>query len=300
MKTKEIDLGSLADLIAKGPHGKEKQEKQAEAISSLQQTLMLMYKRQKPYEVPVKSDGNRILFGLIGDTQIGSLYQQKDAVTAFYTRCAEEGVKEVLHTGDVLDGWKVYKGQEFELRPDGKSWPEQKALFVNEMPKITGMKTIFITGNHDASFKNLVGLVVGDELSQARPDWKFVGQDVGDVTLQTENGQAFRVRLLHPGGGTAYAVSYHAQKIVEAMSGGQKPDLLAIGHYHKAVYMPQYRNVACLETGCFQSQTPFMVRQSLAAHVGGWIITAYLNDRKKLTNRIQAEWIGFFEEQKTA
>jgi hypothetical protein len=297
MKTKELDMGDVAKLLAEGPHGRDKQEKQAEAISNLQQTLMLMYKRQKPYEVPIRSEGNCIKFGVIGDTQIGSLYQQRVALTAYYERCAAEGVMTICHTGDVLDGWRVYRGQEFELRPDGKSWPEQKTLFINEMPKIAGMKTVFITGNHDASFKNLVGLVVGDELSQVRPDWKFIGQDVGDVDLKTPEGQIFKIRLLHPGGGTAYALSYRIQKIIESMAGGSKPDLLAVGHFHKGEYIPQYRNVAAIQSGCFQSQTPFMVRQSISAHVGGWIVTVHLNERRKLTKRIQAEWVGFLEEQ---
>ncbi len=297
-KKKEINLGDLQELIAQGPAGQAKLKKQADAISQLQESLMLAFKRQKPYEVPVKSDENAIRFGLIGDTQIGSLYQERDALKAYYQRCYDEGVLDILHAGDVLDGWRVYKGQEFELRPDGKSWPEQRALFVNEMPSHEGMRTIFITGNHDASFKSLVGMVVGDELATARADWKFIGQDIGDVTLKTQQGQGLRVRLVHPGGGTAYAVSYHAQKIVEAIPGGQKPDIIGIGHYHKAEHLPAYRNVDCIQVGTFQGQTPYMVRQHLAAQVGGWIITVHLNDRNKLTSRVQAEFVGFYGEQR--
>jgi predicted phosphodiesterase len=300
---KEINLGELQDLLAEGPGGREKIKKQAAAISALQESLMATYKRQKPYEVPVKAIDNEIRFGLIGDTHIGSLYYQRDALRAFYERCADEGITDILHAGDVLAGWRVYKGQEFELRPDAKSWPEQRDIFANEVPKITGMRTIFVTGNHDNSFKKLVGMVVGDELGRLREDWKFIGQDVGDVDLTTHGsnekpGQKFRVRLLHPGGGTAYAVSYHAQKIVESMPGGEKPDLIGIGHYHKAMFMPAYRNVSCILTGTFETQTPFMLQHSIAAHVGGWIITAHLNERKKLTSRVQAEFVGFYAEQR--
>jgi len=38
-----------------------------------------------------------------------------------------------------------------------------------------------------------------------------------------------------------------------------------------------------------------MASRASAAHVGGWIVTVTLNDRKKLTARVQTEWIGFFE-----
>jgi hypothetical protein len=298
MPKKEIDLSELTKLMAEGPAGQEKLEKQRQAISNLQETLMLMIKRVRPYEIPVVSDENVIQFGLIGDTHIGSLYQRLDALKLFYNRCADEGITDILHVGDVVDGWKVYKGQEFELMPIAKSWPEQRNIFENDVPRINGMRTIFVTGTHDSSFKNLVGLIAGDELQRVRPDWKYIGQDVGTVILKTPGGQKFTVELLHPGGGTAYAVSYHAQKIIESLAGGQKPDLIAIGHYHKALYMPAYRNITCLLAGCFQSQTPYMVRKSLAAHIGGWIVRVTLGKRERLTSRVQAEFISFFEEQK--
>ena len=66
--------------------------------------------------------------------------------------------------------------------------------------------------------------------------------------------------------------SYRPQKIVEQLEGGTKPDILAIGHFHKAEWMPAYRNVCVLQSGAFQWQTPFMRDLGLAAHVGGWII----------------------------
>lgn len=297
MPKKTVDLGEVQKLLAEGPAGLEKQKKMAGVITDLTESLALTYKRQTPYEIPLPDAENEIRFGIMADTHMGSLYHVPTAVKAFADRCWAEGITTILHAGDVLAGWKVYEGQEFELRPEAKSWPEQKALFVNEMPRIDGMTFVFITGNHDNSFKKLVGLAVGDELGAAREDWKFIGQDVGDVVLTASNGMKFIVRLFHPGGGTAYAISYHPQKIVESMSGGTKPDLVAIGHYHKALYMPQYRNVATIMAGTFERQTPFMVRHSIDAHIGGWIVRANLNERKKLTNRIQAEWIGFFEEE---
>jgi hypothetical protein len=289
-------FSEIHEAITKGPIGQEKIERLTRTAQDLAESLALMAKRQRPYEVPISSDENVVRFGLIGDTQIGSLYQRLDALAAFYRHCYNEGIEYVLNAGDVLDGWRVYRGQEFELHPNGRSWPEQKKMFAEAAPRYDGLTTIFITGNHDASFKKLIGLVVGEELSAARPDWKFIGQDVGDVTLKTKGGQRFTVRLIHPGGGTAYAVSYHAQKIIESIAGGQKPDLIGIGHYHKAEWLPSYRNVHAVQVGCFQSQTPYMVQRSLAAHVGGWVIKATLGERKKLTSRVAAEFIGFYEE----
>lgn len=295
---KQISLSELPDLIAQGPAGKEKIEKLTEIVANYAETLSLMIKRARPYEVPIRADGNTIRFGLIGDTQIGSAYQRLDALKAFYERCASEDITEILHAGDVIDGWRVYRGQEFELHPNGRSWPEQRDMFAEAVPVIGGLKTIFVTGNHDNSFKKLIGMVTGEELARIRPDWKFIGQDVANVILKAPDGKRFTVQLLHPGGGiNQYALSYRPQRIIEAIPGGQKPDLIAIGHFHKAFFMPDYRNVLALCVGCFQSQTPFMAQQSIAAHIGGWIVTVTLGERKKLTSRVQAEFISFFEEQ---
>ena len=292
-----IALKDIGELVASGPVGRAKLKKQAREISELSEALDLMARRQRPYEVPVKGPDNEIKFGVIADTHIGSLYQRTDALRAYYAHCEREGVVDVLHVGDVLAGYKVYKGQEFELFPNARSWPEQRDMFADLAPRIKGISTHFISGNHDASFKKLIGLVAGPDLERARPDWHFVGQDVGTVTLKAKGGFSFRVMMVHPGGGTAYAISYRLQKMIESLSGGQKPDMVAEGHFHKSMALPAYRNVYGIESGCFESQTPFMAQHSLAAHIGGWLVTVVLNDRKKLTSRVKTEWIGFFEEQ---
>lgn len=295
---KEIDLGQLADLIAEGPAGQEKLKRQAQAITNLQEALMLSVKRMRPYDVPVRGPENVICFGLIADTHIGSLYQRVDALRAYYAHCEGEGVETILHAGDVIDGWRVYKGQEFELIPNARSWQEQRDMFADLAPRSKHITTYFITGNHDQSFKKLVGLAVGDELQRARPDWKCLGQDAATIVLKTRGGLNYKAMLLHPNGGVAYALSYRLQKIIESVSGGQKPNLISVGHYHKSLHVPGYRNVEGFYPGTFQSQTPLMIQQSSIAQIGGWIITITLGDRKHLTSRIDTEWVGFFEEQK--
>jgi hypothetical protein len=72
-------------------------------------------------------------------------------------------------------------------------------------------------------------------------------------------------------------MSYKVQKRIEAMSGGEKPNVLAIGHYHKAEYIPEYRNVHAFQTGCLQAQTPFMRGKGISAMIGGWIVELHLN-----------------------
>ena len=97
---------------------------------------------------------------------------------------------------------------------------------------------------------------------------KYLGRDCAVIKL-TPN---CTLELRHPWDGTAYALSYKPQKMIEAMESDSKPNILAIGHYHKAEYL-FYRNIHCIQTGCFQSQTPFTRGKGIAINLGGWIVS---------------------------
>lgn len=228
-----------------------------------------------------------IRFGLTGDRHTGSLYQHADALHAFYKHCKSEGIRLVLDAGDILAGHRVYKGQEFELRDLGCD--AQLERLEKDAPR--DIPTKFITGNHDASFKNEAGIVVGKAIERAVPEYTFLGEESAQICFQTPNGP-FVVQLMHPGGGAkSYALSYQLQNIIRDLSGGTKPDMLAAGHYHKAFFMPSFRNVAGLCVGTFEKQTPFMARNGLAAHVGGWIVEVVKGEGH---NRIKAEFVAFY------
>jgi len=227
-----------------------------------------------------------IRFALTGDRHTGSLYQHGDALAAFYEFASREGIETVYDCGDILAGHRVYKGQEFELRDLG--FEAQLARLAKDAPR--SIRTRFITGNHDASFKNSCGVPVGRMIEQTVPGYEFLGEEQARVQFDTPNGP-FVFGLIHPGGGSAYSLSYKPQKIVESLEGGTKPNFLGIGHFHKAEMMPTYRNVCVTQVGTFERQTPFMARGGLAAHVGGWIIEVTVG---KDHNRIKGEFIAVY------
>ena len=117
---------------------------------------------------------------------------------------------------------------------------------------------------------------MGENVAKLRPDWKYIGPDIGDITFKINDDYDFKLRLIHPSGGTAYALSYHPQKLIEKMTYEEKPDLIAIGHYHKAEFIPNYCGISCIQSGCFQKQTPYMATKGLHAMVGGWIVEVYV------------------------
>lgn len=272
-------------------HGQPKLKRLERELAVEREKVEVLAGTKEQVHIEELSDRNTVRFALFGDTQVGNAYSCIENLAAFYEVAIDRGCEIALHTGDVLDGWKVYKGQEFELRDVG--FDAQLKRFASDMPK--GLRVKFITGNHDASFKNLIGISVGDAIQKVRPDWEFVGEDQGLVELQTAKGGKYVVGLYHLGGGTAYAVSYRPQKAIEQMEGGRKPNMAAFGHFHKAEIMPSYRNVCAVQTGCFEWQTPFMQRLPTAAHVGGWIIEVQPFDTGAV---IRSEFIAFYRERK--
>ena len=221
----------------------------------------------EPDVIDSKWDGaETITFGLISDTHLGNKYTQLTYLHNFYNICVERGIKDVYHAGDITDGLKMRRGHEYELYVT--SADELKDDVVKNYPRRVGITTHFIGGNHDITIFRHVGHDICKSIAKDRPDMKYLGQDCAIVNL-TPN---CTLELSHPWDGTAYSISYKPQKRIEAMEADSKPNILAIGNYHKSEYL-FYRNVHCFQTGCFESQTPFMRGKNISAHMGGWIVT---------------------------
>ena len=230
---------------------------------------------------------DEIIFGWISCTHYGSLYSNMAGIHAFYREAKARGAWFVLHSGDVCDGYKMHKGQEFEQSHIG--WDAQAKCFEENAPDT--LPTKFITGNHDESLKKLAGISPGPDLARRRKDWEFLGSCKGRITLDAAKGRKCMIDTIHPAGGSSYALSYKSQKIVDALEGGTKPDMLGIGHFHKAEWLPIYRNISVTQLGCFQWQTPFMRDLGLAAHVGGWIVKVKIGEK---CNSFSGEFIAFY------
>lgn len=234
--------------------------------------------------------GDKIIrFGLCGDNQIGSKYTQLTYLHDYYNICEKEGIKDIYHTGDITEGEEMRQGHKYECYVQGAD------AYLDEMkknyPKRKGMTTYFITGNHDHSLIKRAGYDIGKAIAKERDDLKCLGQSYATIFL-TPN---CKMDLFHPIDGTAYALSYKPQKSMDGMQGGEKPNILAIGHYHKAEYLPIYRNIHAFQTGCFQAQTPFMRgNKYIAAHVGGWIVEIHV-DKEGTITRCKGEFIPYYK-----
>lgn len=242
---------------------------------------------QEPERHKANWDGTETLrFAIMGDTQFGSKYAQITYLHDFYDLCEKEGIHNVYHTGDITDGLKMRPGHEYELYVI--SADDMRDDVVRNYPERKGITTHFITGNHDASIYKHVGYDIGQAIANLRPDMKYLGRDCAVINL-TPN---CTLELRHPWDGTAYALSYKIQKMIEAMESDSKPNILAVGHYHKAEYI-FYRNVHALQTGCFQGQTPFTRGKGISVHTGGFIVTIHV-DKDGTIRRFLPEFVPFY------
>ena len=232
--------------------------------------------------------GNQILsFGLISDTHINSKYTQLTYLNKFYEICSQRGVKDIYHAGDIDEGEQMRTGHQYDCYTQGAD--DHINEIVTNYPRLDGITTHFITGNHDSSIYKRCGVDIGEIISMKRKDMKYLGRDCARIEI-TPN---CILELRHPWDGTAYALSYKPQKMIDAMEADSKPNILAIGHYHKLEYL-FYRNVHCFQAGCFQTQTPFTRGKGISVHLGGWIITIEV-DKRGYIQRIVPEMIPFYK-----
>jgi len=213
-------------------------------------------------------DGVVQKFGVLGDTHLGSLYADLSLLHTAYDTFESEEVTAVFHAGDLLDGEKMYKGHEYELAVHGAD--AQVDFCCERYPRKAGITTYFIDGNHDRSFWKRSGVCTGARVSTQRGDLVFLGYQEADVTVGSNDCKA-TVRLFHGEDGSAYAISYKPQRYIAELPSGTKPDILLIGHYHKAEQL-FYRGVVSFQTGTTQKQTPFMRGRRISAAIGFWII----------------------------
>lgn len=218
-------------------------------------------------------DGDKIKLAVISCTQLGSKFQQLTHLKTFYQYIQEEGVKAVLHLGDMVDGIDVYRGHEYELFLHGAK--AQKDYCIEHYPRMeNGGKTFVITGNHDHSFMKKAGEEILEGIAKEREDIEYLGMygaypQIGGLNIYMQHG----------GSGVSYARSYRLQKNVEQFSPDAKPDIYFLGHYHVSCALFEYRNVTSFMIPCFQSQTPFLRRKALYPEIGGLIIEFTVNNK---------------------
>jgi len=225
-------------------------------------------------------DGEKI--GLCGDTHICSKYHVPDALDRYYDDLEKAGVKKVIHTGDLTDGYLVYKGQLDDLMVWGE--PAQREYVVRNYPRKKNMTTRVISGNHDLDAFMKGGSNIVENICRDRPDMKYDGMYYARYLLQDKStdpksNNGVKLDSIHDTARRAYALSYPAQRRQRDTPPSQRPDISAAGHRHVSFYT-FYNDEHIFETGCFERSSPFLLGRGIQSTLAAWIAELSIKDGK--------------------
>ena len=242
--------------------------------------------------------GDKISFGFTADNHLCSNFERLDVLNLLYDVYQSEGITTVLNGGNWIDGEARFNKNEIHT----KGMTKQIEYAVKNYPYREGIETLFVAGDdHEAWYAQREGINIGEYFQMKREqsgmfDMKYLGFVEADIEL---NAGGFEneswMRVMHAGGGSAYATSYAPQKIIESYQGGEKPAILFIGHFHKLSYNV-IRNVHVIQMGTTMDQSVFMRKKRIDAHVGGGIIHLQ-RDKTGIVNRVNVEFITAFDKK---
>ena len=220
--------------------------------------------------------GGYYKFGYCTDSHLCSKYAREDVLADLYDWFAAEGVDRVFNTGNYIDGEARFNKHDIHTH----GMQNQLNYFCERYPKREGLVTYIISGDdHEGWYGQREGVDIGWLMEQTardkykRTDLVNLGYMEAFIRLMHADYPDVHTYLLaaHPGGGSAYAISYAPQKYVEALQGGEKPAVILFGHWHK-MFDLVIRNVICLGGGCTKDLDTFGRKNKLSYHVGGMIV----------------------------
>jgi predicted phosphodiesterase len=231
--------------------------------------------------------------GLVSDTHLCSVAERLDLLEKIYDDFEAQGISVVLHGGDLMDSWCVYRGHEqFIITAGGMN---QARYCIRHYPQREGIKTYFISGNHDCkSFEkdgvDICSLVVngfdhhdGTHID-GRKDLVYLGQYSRTLMFPMD----VTVQILHPRGNNPYAKSYSQQRRSREMKSETRPNLQLSGHMHTFNWLLEDITHMVALPG-LQDETEFFVRQGYSRQIG-YCIADYTIDRRKFS-RFKVEYV---------
>lgn len=212
-------------------------------------------------------------FGLISDTHLGSEATHLADLHDFYDRLEERGVSVVLHAGDITDGWEIHQNQINEVHAEATGWNRMRDYCVQNYPKRDGIKTLFISGNHDRKLWRREGIRLGQMIDDRRDDLIWLGDSMARVVFAED----VDLELIHPSGGQPYTLGYRAQTLYREQPTDVRPTMTAIGHLHGRLWAAA-EGVEAWYTGCWKDLTTYGRRKGHAAEIGGWDVEITVKD----------------------
>ena len=238
-----------------------------------------------------RKEKNRVRLGVISDTHYGAKACLKEEIKQFVNMAYDNyGIRTILHSGDVLAGNKVYRGQEAELEVWGCS--EQCQICADNLPERDGLQYIYILGNHDVDFIKSNGTDPSIILSSLRKDMKYIGAIKGNFYIDECE---IEIELAHIKS-NAHARSYSLEKhVYRTVSDQNRPDVIFCGHKHTNGYF-EVQGLHNFLVPCFEDENYFAAYNDFNPSVGGLIVDLVLNENNEI---IQCEPIFVIHRSKS-
>lgn len=196
-KSPYIGRRSLFTSTVENKNNQTPTEKILEKYHVTPQELEKLLEAQKPrYKLYTPRESTKYKFGIVSDTHLADKQCALSELKDFYKRCKQEGITEMVHTGDFLTGISVYRGQINDLVCFGVD--DHLKFAVENYPREEGITTYCISGNHDENYKIHGGVEIIEHIQKHRSDIKYLGMYDATVVL---NG--VKVGLHHGAGAPA-------------------------------------------------------------------------------------------------
>jgi predicted phosphodiesterase len=222
-----------------------------------------------PPKVRIDQPGKEIRFGFFTDTHMSSIYYHESFLDDFIQTCQNKDAQFCIFGGDLTHGMDPRKyNLLYELKDIG--YAAQKEYAEQQLSKIP-FHVYLICGNHDRWYESIGAHIVEDVCDNV-PNAEYIGRDEGDIEIG-----GILIRVFHGEDGSSYATSYRVQKLIESFQGGEKPNVLLMGHAHKQGYFFD-RNIHAVSGGAMCTQSRWMRSKRMANHSGYHFITIKVDD----------------------
>jgi predicted phosphodiesterase len=215
-------------------------------------------------------------FGATADWHIGSKTHYKDKLQkALKILYNDEGIKDVYHSGDMIDGFGVYHGQLNNLRV----WEEEGQLDLAAetiSPWEDKLEFYGVYGNHDYSYVKQSGTNPLRDLEKRCPNYHLLGTKYGKYPFMSRKGVDHKVlELVHAntyGKTPGFPQEAYLRERAKADNDDLPvPDILLMGHLHRYDPLDCYGCRAFL-VGNFQGPNDFTIRRGMISPPGLYVI----------------------------
>jgi predicted phosphodiesterase len=213
--------------------------------------------------------GDEVTICYVTDTHWGAKHSPIEWWDAVLEECDRMNVQMILHGGDLIEGMSNRPDQVYGLTHIGYS---AQMDLAEELLAMSELPIYIIDGNHDRWGIKSGGIMAVKDVAARLDHVTFLGHDEGDLDIQ---GTIWK--MWHGEDGSSYATSYRIQKLIESLTGGEKPHAILAGHVHKQGYFFE-RNIHAVSGGALCKQSPWMRSKRLANHSGFHIIKAGIGD----------------------